>query len=121
MEAGTTVDISISLGPVKATYRFTEEIHAPTVDEDPNYKSGTMVTVTLMADDGTQLLSTQTNSFPVQQQNITGIQIDTGYVLFQYVNTTETTTVTNEDGSTTTIEGTTENKEIRRPVVFMQE
>ena len=121
VEAGTAVDISISLGPVQATYRFTGDITAPTVEEDPNYQSGTMVTVTLMADDGTQLLSTQTNSFPIQQQNITGIQIDTGYILYQYVNTTETTTITNEDGSVTTIEGTTENKEIRRAVTFVQE
>ena len=121
VEEGTIVDISISLGPVAATYRFTEGIAGPTAEEDPNYKSGTLVTVTLMAEDGTQLLSTQTNSFPLEQQNITGIQIDTGYVLFQYVNTTETTTVTNEDGSVTTIEGKTENMEIRRPVTFMQE
>ncbi len=121
VEEGTLVDISISLGPVAATYRFTEGIAGPTAEEDPNYKSGTLVTVTLMADDGTQLLSTQTNSFPLEQQNITGIQIDTGYVLFQYVNTTETTTVTNEDGSVTTIEGKTENMEVRRPVTFMQE
>ena len=87
----------------------------------PGYKAGTMVTVTLMADDGTQLLSTQTASFPVQQQNITGIKVGTGYVLFQYVNTTETTIVTNEDGSQTTIEGTSENKEVRRPIQFAAE
>lgn len=120
VEAETVVDVSISLGPVQATYIFSGDITAPTPEEDPNYKAGTLVTVTLMADDGTQLLSTQTNSFPIQQQNITGIPIDTGYILFQYVNTTETTTVTNEDGSVTTIEGTTENKEIRRPVTFIQ-
>ena len=80
-----------------------------------------MVTVTLMADDGTQLLSTQTNSFPIQQQNITGIKSPTGYVLFQYVNVTESTTVTNEDGSVSTIEGTSETKEVRRPIQFMEE
>ena len=74
-----------------------------------------------MSDDGTQLLSTQTESFPIPAQNITGIPVGTGYVLLQYVNTTETTTVTNEDGTTTTIEGTTESKEIHRPLVFVQE
>lgn len=121
VEPGTTVDISISLGPVQATYRFSDSIAGPTPEEDAHYKAGTLVTVTLMADDGTQLLSTQTTSFPIQQQNITGIKINTGYLLFQYQNVTETTNVTNEDGSVTTIEGTTENKEIRRPVTFVQE
>lgn len=121
VEPGTTVDISISLGPVQATYRFSDSIAGPTPEEDTHYKAGTLVTVTLMADDGTQLLSTQTTSFPIQQQNITGIKINTGYLLFQYQNVTETTNVTNEDGSVTTIEGTTENKEIRRPVTFVQE
>lgn len=58
VDAGTMVDISISLGPVQATYKFTDSISAPTPEEDPKYRGGTMVTVTLMADDGTQLLST---------------------------------------------------------------
>lgn len=121
VEAGTAVDISISLGPVQSTYRFSDSITQPSQEEDPNYRSGTLVTVTLMADDGTQLMSTQTTSFPIAQQNITGIKIDTGYILFQYQNVTEATNVTNEDGSITTIEGTAENKEIRRAVRFIQE
>lgn len=121
VEEGTKVDISISIGPAQATYRFADSISAPTPEEDPNYKSGTMVTVTLMADDGTQLLSTQTASFPIQQQNITGIKVGTGVILYQYVNTTEPTTVINEDGSENLIEGTTENKEVRRPVQFVAE
>lgn len=119
--AGTPVDISISLGPVQATYRFSESITAPTPEEDPNYRSGTMVTVTLMADDGTQLLSTQSNSFPIDQQNITGIKVETGYLLYQYVNQTEGGSITNEDGSITSVEGVTENKEIRRNVRFVAE
>jgi len=121
VDAGTIVDVSVSVGPVSATYSFTETIHAPTPDEDPDFRSGTTVTVTVMADDGTQLLSTQTNSFPIPAQNITGIPVNTGFVLFQYVNTTETTTVTNADGSVTTIEGTAKNKEVHRPITFVQE
>ncbi len=121
VEEGTKVDISISLGPAQATYKFTDSIAGPTPEEDPGYRSGTMVTVTLMADDGTQLYSTQTTSFPVQQQNITGIKVGTGYVLFQYVNTTETNYVTDEEGNTVPIEGTSESKEVRRPVQFATE
>lgn len=121
VDAGTTIDMSISLGPVQSTYRFSDSITQPSQEEDPNYKSGTMVTVTLMADDGTQLMSTQTASFPVAQQNITGIKIDTGYILLQYQNVTDATSVTDENGNMTTIEGTVENKEIRRAVRFIQE
>ncbi len=121
VEPQTVVDVNVSIGAVTATYKFSGDITAPTAEEDPNYKAGTPVMVTLMADDGTQLLSTQTSSFPIQQQNITGIPIDTGYILFNYTNITETITVTNEDGSVQTIEGTAQNKEIRRPVTFMQE
>ncbi len=121
VDAGTLVDISISLGPAQATYKFTDSISAPTPEEDPKYRGGTMVTVTLMADDGTQLLSTQTTAFPIQQQNITGIKCNTGYILYQYVNNTEATTVTNEDGTVTDIPASSENKEIRRPVQFAAE
>lgn len=121
VEAGTTVDVSISLGPIQSLYKFTDSIAAPTKEEDADYQSGTLVTVTLMADDGTQLFSTQSASFPIQQQNITGIKTASGYVLFQYVNEITATSITNEDGTVTTVEGTTEYKELTRPVQFTPE
>ena len=121
VEAGTVVDFSISLGPAQATYRFSEGIPSPTQEEDPKYKAGTLVTVTLTADDGTQLLSTQSSDFPIPQQNITGIKVGTGVILLQYQNVTEASSVTNEDGSVTTTEGSVEDKEIRRVVNFVQE
>ncbi|MBR5798616.1 MAG: PASTA domain-containing protein, partial [Lachnospiraceae bacterium] len=121
VEKDTVVDVQVSLGPVLATYKFQGDITAPTPEEDPAYKPGTPVNVTLMADDGTMLLSTQTTSFPIPQQNITGIPINTGYILYQYTNVTETITVTNEDGSVNTIEGSIRNMEFSRPVSFVQE
>ncbi len=121
VEKDTVVDVQVSLGPIQATYKFQGDITAPTPEEDPAYKPGTPVTVTLMADDGTMLLSTQTTSFPIPQQNITGISINTGYILYQYTNVTETITVTNEDGSVNTIEGSIQNMEFSRPVSFVQE
>ncbi|MCR5503821.1 MAG: Stk1 family PASTA domain-containing Ser/Thr kinase [Lachnospiraceae bacterium] len=117
-DPGSKVDVRISIGPEQQTYRFTDTIQAPTPEEDPDYRSGTMVTVTLFSDDGTTLLSTQTSSFPLPEQSITGITSPTGVLLFQYTNTTEDVTVTNEDGTVETIEGGTETKEIRRPVTF---
>jgi len=121
VEKDTVIDLQVSLGPILATYKFEGDITAPTPEEDPAYKPGTPVTVTLMADDGTMLFSTQTTSFPVPQQNITGIPINTGYILYQYTNVTETITVTNEDGSVNTIEGSIQNMEFSRPISFVQE
>ena len=121
VDDGTPIDVNISLGPVQSTYQFAGEISAPTPEEDPNYKAGTLVTVTMFADDGTQLLSTQTNSFPIQQQHITGIHVNTGYIMYQYVNEFEAPTITNEDGSVTTIDAYSETKEIKRPVEFTVE
>ena len=97
VEVGTKVDISISLGSSRSTFKFTDAITAPTAEEDPNFRGGTLVTVTLIADDGTTLLSTQTSDFPIEL-NITGIKSQTGYILYQY-----------------------ESKEIRRPVTFVSE
>ncbi|MCM1134895.1 MAG: PASTA domain-containing protein, partial [Clostridium sp.] len=118
VDAGTIVDVSISIGPEEATYQFLDSIAAPTPEEDPNYHSGTMVTVTLMADDGTQLYSTQTSSFPIAPPGVSGIKSPTGYILFQYVNTVETP-ITLDDGN---VDSTVinENKEFRRPVQFME-
>lgn len=118
VEVGTKVDISISLGPIQSTFKFTDAITAPTAEEDPNFRGGTLVTVTLMADDGTQLLSTQTNSFPIEQQNITGIKSQTGFILYQYVN--EVGAVSDENGVVIS-EGVSESKEVRRPVSFVAE
>ncbi len=120
VEAGTVVDVSISIGPEEAVYQFIESIAAPTAQEDPNYRSGTMVTVTLMADDGTQLYSTQTSSFPIANPGISGIKSSTGYILFQYVNATEASSITHEDGSVTTTEASSETKEFKRTVQFME-
>ena len=121
VDEGTKIDISISVGPELATYKFEDTITEPTASEDPNYRSGTLVTVTLMADDGAVLLSTQTASFPVPQQTITGITSPTGVVIYQYVNQTEGSTITNEDGTVTTVDGVTESKEIVRAVSFVAE
>ena len=42
-------------------------------------------------------------------------------ILFQYTNVNAATTVTNDDGTVTTIDGSTESKEIRRAVAFTAE
>lgn len=120
-DPGTKVDISISLGPIQDTYSFNDVIQGPTFEEDPNFRAGTLVTVTLTAEDGTVLINTQTVSFPIPAQNITGIRSSQGVLLLQYVNIGEKSTITNEDGTVTVVEGSAENKEIPRLIVFTKE
>lgn len=121
VESGTKINYSVSIGPVEATFKFNDPITEPTPAEDPNYKPGTMVTVTMVAEDGTVLLSTQSSSFPIPQPNITGIKSATGTIVYQYVNQSESSTVDNGDGTYTTIEGNTQTMEIHRPIVFVAE
>ncbi len=117
VEKGTVVDLQVSIGPAEALYSYSGSISGPTAQEDAYYKEGTSVTVTLTAADGTQLLSTQTTSFPIPV-NFTNIKASTGTILFQYINTREAQTITRDDGTVETIEGTIESKEVRREIAF---
>ncbi len=119
VEKGTTVDLRISMGPSQATYRYSESIAAPT--EDAEYQSGMLVTVIVTAADGTQLLNTQTTSFPVAA-NYTGIKSPNGVVTFNFTEVRQETTTTDpETGETVTIPGSSETKTVHRPVNFVEE
>lgn len=119
VDKGTAVDLKVSTGPSQVTYRFSEGITAPT--EDAAYQSGMTVTVTVTTADGTQLLSTQTASFPVAV-NYTGIKSPTGVITFTFTVQTEDTTTTDPDtGETVTTPGTTQEKTVTREISFVQE
>lgn len=119
VDKGTAVDLKVSMGPSQVTYRFSEGITAPT--EDAEYQSGMTVTVTVTTADGTQLLSTQTASFPVAV-NYTGIKSPTGVITFTFTVQTEDTTTTDPDtGETVTTPGTTQEKTVTREISFVQE
>ena len=119
VDKGTSVDLRISTGPSQKTYRYSEGITAPT--EDPSYQSGMQVTVTLTAQDGTQLLNTQTTTFPVGV-NYTGIKSATGTIRYSFLVQTEPTTITDpETGETMTEGGGTETKTVERQVDFVEE
>ncbi len=120
LDAGSKVDISISIGPIQSTYKYIDTIQAPSPMEDPNFKLGTIVNVSVVSGDGTSLYSTQEASFPIQM-NISGIQSEEGTVILSYINQGEASLVTNEDGTVTTVAGTTETKEIKRSVTFIAE
>lgn len=119
VDRGTSVDLKISTGPSRKTYRYAEGITAPT--EDSAYQNGMKVTVTLTTQDGTQLLSTETVSFPVAV-NYTGIKAPSGTIRFTFTVETETITITDpETGEMTTQGGTTEIKTVERQVNFIEE
>lgn len=119
VEKGTAVDLRVSIGQTQVTYRYTESIAAPT--EDPEYQGGMSVGVTVTTADGTQLLSTQTASFPIET-NYTGIKSATGTITFVFNVTTEATSTTDPDtGETITTEASSRQKVVTREVAFVQE
>lgn len=121
VDKGTAVDLRVSIGPKQATYSFSGSIEAPSAEEDPAYKDGLNVTVTIDTADGIQLLNTPTASFPISV-NYTGIKAATGTITFTYTVTTDAVTDTNpETGEVTTTEGTSVQKTVIRDVQFTPE
>ncbi len=122
VDPGTPIDIKISMGGKAATYSYSGNITGPTAAEDPEYKDGTKVKVTIVTADGTKLLDTETASFPIAV-NYTGIKSSTGKITFRYTNITEpVTTKDPETGETVeTSPGSTTDKTIERTVEFTEE
>ena len=109
VDKGTVVDLRVSLGPSEVTYRYTEDITAPT--EDPDYEPGMMVNVVVNTADGTQLLNTQTASFPVSV-NYAGIKSAMGTIEFTF-----TVTIPGEADAP----GSTVDRHVTREITFVQE
>lgn len=121
VDAGTVVDMRLSIGPKAKTYSYSGSIAAPTVAEDPDYKDGIDVRVAITTSDGREIWSTTTSTFPVPV-NFTGISAASGTITFSYTVTTEPTTITNPDtGETTTVPGTSQEKSFTRPIDFVEE
>ncbi len=123
VDSGTAIDLKVSLGPKQSTYSYSGSIQAPTAEEDPEYRDGLSVTVTVDTADGIQLLNTNTTSFPFPiSVNYTGIKSGTGTITFTYTVTTDAQTVTNPDtGEVTTTEGTSTQKTLTREIQFTPE
>ena len=115
VDQGTGITIHISPGQEDITYKYNGFINAPTVQEAPDYVTGTEVQLTLVTDNGKELLNTKTSSFP-QAANFHGITAAGGTLNFTYKITTQGTTSTNPDtGETITTPGT--SQEDRKSVV----
>ncbi len=121
VEKGTAIDLRVSIGPKQVTYSYSGSIEPPSAEEDPEYRDGLDVTVTIDTADGVQLLNTNTTSFPISV-NYTGIQVASGTITFTYTVTTEAVTDTNpETGEVVTTEGTSVQKTVTREVQFTPE
>lgn len=125
VDQGTSVSVQIS---ATQTYSFSEDIQAPTSSEDPDYKSGTPVTITITDANGTTLLpSTTVTSFP-ETKTFTGITTQTGTLTMTYTDTVETqvsddaaTDGTTGGGSGTHTETQEVDKTITRTLTFSPE
>ena len=121
VEPGTVIDIKVSQGAQKITYKFNTNIEAPTAEEAPDYVPGTEVRIVLATDDGQTLLDTRTSSFP-WAANYSGLTVPGGTITFTYTVQIEgTTTMDPETGETTINPGRTEERTFTRKVTFVQE
>ena len=121
VEKGTSIDIKVSQGAEKITYKCNTSIAAPSSTEAPDYTAGTEVSIKFVTDGGQVLLETKTTTFP-QSANYYGLTSSAGTITMTYtVNTPGGTTVNPETGETVSIPGTSEEKSFTRRVEFTQE
>ncbi|MCR4706251.1 MAG: Stk1 family PASTA domain-containing Ser/Thr kinase [Lachnospiraceae bacterium] len=120
LDAGTSIDLEVSIGPDNLTYGFYANVDSPAL-EDPTYVSGTSTLVVLTTADGKELQRLTTDTFPVVM-NITGIKgSSTGILAFQYTVTPQVTVTDPATGVQTVQPGTPETKVITRTVAFTAE
>ena len=120
VEQGTSIDIKVSQGAQKVTYKCNVSIAAPTTSEAPGYVSGMEVSIKLVTDDNNVLLDTKTSTFPVAT-NFNGMTASGGTLTMTYQVTSEPTTTTNPDtGEQVTVPGTTEDRSFTRRVEFVK-
>lgn len=87
IDEGTAVNFDIA---GQQTYSYSADISAPTSSEDPDYKPGTSVHITIVTEDGQKLLDTTTSAFPYRM-GCTGITSEFGTLTMEYeVTITET-------------------------------
>lgn len=122
VEKGTKVDLQVSKGDEPAViphYSFKSDINAPTISEDPDFKSGTEVIISIVSSDGTVLFENATTSFPVKVV-LTGISgTSKGIITMKYL-VEEVTEIDPETGEEVVIQEE-EMRTITREVEFTKE
>ncbi len=117
----TAIDIKVSLGKNTVLYKCNASITAPSIQEAPDYVSGTEVSIKLVTDDGTTLLDTKTTSFP-QAANFYGLSSFGGTLTMTYTVTIPGTSTTDPaTGEEVVTPGKSESKSFQRRIDFVQE
>ena len=80
IDEGTAVNFDIA---GQQTYSYSADISAPTNSEDPDYKAGTSVHITIVTEDGQKLLDMTTSAFPYRM-GCTGITSEYGTLTMEY-------------------------------------
>lgn len=120
VDAGTIIDMKLSIGVGTVTYSYIGNIESPSV-EDGDYSSGTEATVILTTREGVELKRETTSNFPVSM-NISGIaDSSSGIVSIIYKVTIPGSTTTDENGNVIDIPSITEERTITRTVDFTKE
>ena len=86
VEAGETIDEGTAVNfdiAGQQTYSYSADISAPTNSEDPDYKAGTSVHITIVTEDDQKLLDTTTSAFPYRM-GCTGITSEYGTLTMTY-------------------------------------
>ncbi len=121
VDHGTKVDIKISKGAQPSTYKCNTYIEAPTVEEAPDYESGTEVKVILVTDDGQELMNSTVTEFP-KAANYYGLKSSGGTITMTYMVAGEgTTTVDPETGEEIVVPSEPEEKSFTRRIEFIRE
>ena len=120
VDAGTAIDLKVSMGVGNSTYSFVGSISGPG-EEDRDYVTGTEVTVVLATADGQEIYRTATSSFPLPM-NVAGITgADNGVITFFYYVDLPATTTSDEAGNVVTVPAKREERNISRAVKFTEE
>ena len=121
VDPDTIIDIKVSQGTEKYTYRCNVVIDAPTREEAPDYTSGTEVHLKLVTDDDRVLLDTNLSGFPYSP-NYSGLSASGGTLTMAYTVTLPASTSTDPNtGESITIPGGTEKKSFTRRIDFVRE
>lgn len=121
VDPDTIIDIKVSQGTEKYTYRCNVVIDAPTREEAPDYTSGTEVHLKLVTDDDRVLLDTNLSGFPYSP-NYSGLSASGGTLTMTYTVTLPASTSTDPNtGESITIPGGTEKKSFTRRIDFVRE
>lgn len=121
VDEGTSIDISVSLGAERYTYKCNASIIAPSAEEAPDFSTGSEVELRLVTDTGQELLNTKTTSFPYSA-NYYNLDAPGGNLTVTYTVVIPGETTTDPDtGEVVVGASTTLEKSFTRRIDFVRE